>query len=121
MFRSMRWRRAGPRSRRSPRRAPPRRCSDCLHRLAERTELLLRDSDDFAVRINDWRLGLEVSVINTLAHRLTRLLMARDPLSEDVHLPMPAVAGLSLRGMLAGASRRLGRRFSATLQKPRGV
>jgi len=103
----------------APRAAPA--LLKCLHRLAERTELLLRDSDDFVVRINDWRLGLEVSVINTLAHRLTRLLMARDPLSDDVHLPMPAVAGLSLLGMLAGASRRLGRRFSATLQKPRGV
>jgi squalene synthase HpnC len=94
---------------------------DCLHRLAERTEQLLRGSDDFAVLINDRRLGLEVSVINTLARRLTRMLMTRDPLSERVHLTMPGVAGLTMVGAIAGASRRLGRRFSAASQKPRGA
>ena len=59
---------------------------DCLHQLAARTERLLSESDGFAAAINDRRLGLEVSVINTLAHRLTRILRARDPLSEQVHL-----------------------------------
>jgi squalene synthase HpnC len=103
----------------APRASPPLR--DCLHRLAARTQRLLGDSDGFAVQINDWRLGLEVSVINTLAHRLTRLLMTRDPLSDRVHLPVPAVAGLTLAGILAGASRRLGRRFSPASQKPRGA
>jgi squalene synthase HpnC len=93
----------------------------CLHGLAERTERLLCDSDVFPVLIDDWRLGLEVSVINTLAHRLTRLLMVRDPLSERTHLPAPAVAGTTLAGILAGTTRRLGRRFSPTAQKPRGV
>jgi squalene synthase HpnC len=93
----------------------------CLHGLAERTERLLRDSDDFAILIGDWRLGLEVSVINTLAHRLTHRLMARDPLSESVHLSVPAVAGFTMAGILGGASRRLGRRFLAISQKPRGV
>jgi squalene synthase HpnC len=93
----------------------------CLHGLAERTERLLCDSDDFPVLINDWRLGLEVSVINTLAHRLTRILMTRDPLRDPVHLAMPAVAGFTLFGILRGTSRRLGRRFSAASQKPRGA
>jgi squalene synthase HpnC len=93
----------------------------CLHGLAERTERLLCDSDDFAALINDWRLGLEVSVINTLAHRLTRILMARDPLSDRVHLSAPAVAGLTVVGIIGGTLRRLGRRFSAASQKPRGV
>jgi hydroxysqualene synthase len=92
---------------------------DCLHKLAARTERLLSDSDIFPVLINDWRLGLEVSVINTLAHRLTRRLMARDPLSDDVHLGVPAVAGFTTIGILSGTSRRLGRRFFATSQKPR--
>ena len=82
-----------------------------LHGLAERTERLLGESDVFPLLINDWRLALEVSVINTLAHRLTRLLMTRDPLSERVHLSVPAIAGLTLVGMLGGASRRLGRRL----------
>lgn len=92
-----------------------------LHGLAERTERLLSDSDGFSLLINDRRLALEVSVINTLAHRLTRLLMSRDPLSDLVHLSMPAVAGLTCVGILSAVSRRLGRRPSAVTQKPRGA
>ena len=92
-----------------------------LHSLAERTEQLLCDSDVFPLLINDLRLSLEISVINTLAHRLTRILSMRDPLSERVHLSVPAIAGVTLGGILAGASRRLGRRLSATSQKPRGA
>jgi squalene synthase HpnC len=103
----------------APRASPP--LLKCLHGLAERTERLLRESDGFAVLINDWRLGLEVSVINNLAHRLTGILMARDPLSDPVHLQLPAVAGRTIIGVVSGASRRLGRRFLATSQKPRGV
>jgi hydroxysqualene synthase len=93
----------------------------CLHALAERTERLLRDSDVFPLLIEDWRLGLEVGVINTLAHRLTGILRQRDPLADRVHLPAPAVAGYTLVAVLNGATRRLGRRFSAEAQKPRGV
>jgi phytoene/squalene synthetase len=93
----------------------------CLHRLAERTERLLSESDVFSTMINDWRLGLEVSVINTLAHRLTRLLMARDPLRDRVHLRPPAVAALTIAGVLRGTSRRAGRRLLAPSQKPRGA
>jgi hydroxysqualene synthase len=94
---------------------------DCLHRLAERTERLLTDSDGFAAAIADMRLGLEVAVINTLAHRLTRMLKVRDPLSERVHLSVPAVAGVSLLGMLRGGAHRFSRRFSAAAHKPRGA
>jgi squalene synthase HpnC len=94
---------------------------DCLHKLAARTERLLSESDVFPALIEDWRLGLEVSVINTLAHRLTRILMARDPLRDPVHLKMPAAAGLTLVAALAGASRRLGLRRSATARRPRGA
>jgi squalene synthase HpnC len=93
----------------------------CLHGLAERTGRLLCESDGFSVLIDDWRLGLEVSVINTLAHRLTHILMARDPLRDRVHLSVPAAAGLTFAGVVAGASRRLGRRRTAASQKPRGV
>jgi hydroxysqualene synthase len=93
----------------------------CLHRLAERTERLLSESDVFSTLINDWRLGLEVSVINTLAHRLTRLLRARDPLRDRVHLRPSAVAALTIAGVLRGTSRRAGRRLLAPSQKPRGA
>jgi hydroxysqualene synthase len=92
-----------------------------LHGLAARTERLLSESDVFSVLIDDRRLSLEVSVINTLAHRLTRLLVARDPLSERVHLSVPAVAGLTLIGILRGTARRYGRRASAATRKPRGI
>jgi squalene synthase HpnC len=102
-----------------PRASPALRAA--LRDLAERTERLLRESDVFPLLIGDRRLALEVSVINTLAHRLTRLLMARDPLSERVHLSMAAVAGLTLVGVISGAFRRLGRRSAATTQKPRGA
>jgi hydroxysqualene synthase len=90
----------------------------CLHGLAERTERLLTESDVFPVLINDWRLGLEVAVINTLAHRLTHILVARDPLSERVHLSVPAVAGHTILGILGAMGRRLGRRAGGS-QKPR--
>jgi hydroxysqualene synthase len=102
----------------APQASPP--LLTCLHGLAGRTEGLLSASDVFPVLIDDWRLGLEVAVINTLAHRLTHLLMARDPLSERVHLGVPAVAGLTLAGIITGAARRFGRRAAAS-QKPRGV
>jgi hydroxysqualene synthase len=101
----------------APRATP--RLLDCLHKLAQRTERLLGESDDFAASISDMRLSLEVSVINTLAHRLTRILMTHDPLSEPVHLRAPAVAGLTLLGVLRGTARRFG--FSAAAQKPRGA
>jgi squalene synthase HpnC len=94
---------------------------DCLHKLAARTGRLLAESDDFAASINDRRLGLEVSVINTLAHRLTRKLMARDPLSDRVHLGKPAVVGLTLLAVLQGTARRFGRKSSAAARKPKGA
>ncbi len=103
----------------APRASPP--LLQCLHALAGRTERLLCDSDDFPVLIADRRLGLEVSVINTLAHRLTRILMQRDPLSDRVHLPAPAIAGFTIAGIVGGTLRRLGRRSSAASHKPRGV
>jgi squalene synthase HpnC len=92
-----------------------------LHGLAGRTERLLSESDVFSWQIDDWRLALEVSVINRLAHRLTRMLKSGDPLRGRIELSKPAMAGLTLLGALAGASRRLGRRPSATTQKPRGA
>jgi hydroxysqualene synthase len=92
-----------------------------LHGLAERTDKLLAESDVFPLLINDRRLGLEVSVINALAHRLTRILITHDPLSERVHLSMPAVASVTIIGILRGALRRLSRRASATAHTPRGA
>jgi hydroxysqualene synthase len=94
---------------------------NCLHALAVRTERLLGESDGFSSLINEWRIALEVSVINTLAHRLTRILAVRDPLSQAVHLPVPVVAGWTLAGVITGAMGRLGRRSTVASEKPRGV
>jgi hydroxysqualene synthase len=94
---------------------------DCLLQLAARTEALLAESDGFAGAIADWRLSLEVSVINTLAHRLTRILRRRDPLSEKVHLGLAGIAGATAFGILHGASHRIGRRLAAGAHKPRGA
>lgn len=93
----------------------------CLHALAARTERLLGEGDVFSSLIDDWRLALEVSVINTLAHRLTRILQVRDPLSQPVHLAVPAVAGWTFAGVIAGAAGRFCRRRAAASEKPRGV
>jgi squalene synthase HpnC len=102
-----------------PRASPALR--DCLHQLAVRTEALLTESDGFAAAIADVRLSLEVSVINTLAPRLTRILRHRDPLGGKVHLGIAGVAGGTAFGILRGASNRLGRRLAAGAHKPRGA
>jgi hydroxysqualene synthase len=93
----------------------------CLQQLAVRTEALLTESDGFAAAIADWRLALEVSVINTLAHRLTRILRRRDPLSDKVHLGILGVAGATAFAILHGASHRIGRRLTVGSHKPRGA
>lgn len=77
----------------------------CLRAMAKKTQRLLIDSNGLASLVRDRRLGLEISVIQQLAHRLTRLLMHRDPLSERVHLNMFAVASLSVTALIKGAAR----------------
>ena len=85
----------------------------CIRRLAGRTGALLRDSRPFSASIEDTRLALEVAVIQTFAERLVQLLSRRDPLSERVHLGKAGVAGFGILGLLWGASRRVGRVFTA--------
>jgi squalene synthase HpnC len=57
----------------------------CLKEIAGRNAGLLAQSAPFASHIRDARLALEVSVIQTLAEDLNRLLLVRDPLCERVH------------------------------------
>jgi len=82
----------------------------CIRDLAERTSILLRQSESFSTQIADLRLGLEVAAIQRLARTLTAMLMERDPLSERVHLNKAGFAGTSVLGMIEGLSRRLARR-----------
>ena len=81
----------------------------CIVTLAQRTGALLDQSSEFSRLIRDPRLALEVAVIQTLAERLVRILQARDPLSEPVHLAKPAVAALGLSGIARGLWGRLSR------------
>ena len=81
----------------------------CLRGLAERTGRLLDASEPFSARIADFRLAMEVAVIQRLARRLVATLLARDPLSETVHLSKPQMASISLHGVASGAWQRIAR------------
>ena len=82
----------------------------CLHKLADRTEQLLSQSDDFPSLVVDRRLGLEIAVIGRLAHQLTTILKRRDPLSERVHLGKLAVAGTTAAAIVGYGAIALGLR-----------
>ncbi len=61
--------------------------------------------------MKDFRLGLEVSVIQSFAERIVRMLKVRDPLSERVHLGPTELLAYSLGGMASEMARRaVGRR-----------
>jgi hydroxysqualene synthase len=64
--------------------------------LAHKTGDLLEDAKPFASLINDFRLGLEVTVIQRLAESLNRGLTKKDPLSERVHHRKTEMLGLAL-------------------------
>jgi len=65
--------------------APPA-LLQCLHALAGKTGQLLNEGRPLAAQVRDFRLGLEIAVIQAFADRIVRMLKARDPLSERVHL-----------------------------------
>jgi hydroxysqualene synthase len=81
----------------------------CLAGLAQRTAVLLQEGDTLPNLVQDWRLALEISVIQSLAHHLAHILTQRDPLSERVHLGKLGVAGISLFAALKGLAHRAGR------------
>ncbi len=82
----------------------------CLHKLAARNAALLEEGRDLNSGVRDFRLGLEIAVIQAFADRIVRLLQERDPLSERVHLSPLELLGHSL-GAVAGETgrRALGR------------
>jgi hydroxysqualene synthase len=83
----------------------------CLHALAARTEGLLEESKSLSAEVRDFRLGLEISVIQAFADKIVRLLKVRDPLSERVHLGPVELLAFSLSGMAGEITRRaMGRR-----------
>jgi hydroxysqualene synthase len=87
----------------------------CLHSLARRTEILLDESRSLAAQVKDFRLGLEISVIQAFASRIVNLLKVRDPLSERVHLRPIELIAHSFSGMAGEMTRRVvGRRPLST-------
>jgi hydroxysqualene synthase len=83
----------------------------CLQSLAARNEVLLLQSKSLAAEVRDFRLGLEVSVIQAFADRIVRILKVRDPLHERVHLNPVELLAFSLGGLVGESTRRLlGRR-----------
>lgn len=83
----------------------------CLHGLAVRTEALFNESKSFSAEVKDFRLGLEISVIQSFAERIVRLLKERDPLSERVHLSPLELLARSVGGIAGEVMHRtVGRR-----------
>ncbi|MGY3590921.1 squalene synthase HpnC [Bradyrhizobium sp. USDA 4341] len=83
----------------------------CLQALALRTAALLEQSKSLAAEVKDFRLGLEISVIQAFADKIVNLLKVRDPLSERVHLSPVELLLQSLGGVAGETARRaIGRR-----------
>jgi squalene synthase HpnC len=100
-----------------PKASPPLR--RCFEGLADRTATLLEKGKTLSGLTEDWRLGLEISVIHSLAERLVGLLATRDPLSENTHLGKLDIASVSLLAVLKGASHRVRRRTRVPAGAPR--
>jgi squalene synthase HpnC len=82
----------------------------CLHALAVRTDALLGESKSLSAEVKDFRLGLEISVIQAFADKIVRLLKLRDPLSETVHLGPMQLLMYSVGGVASEIARRAVRR-----------
>ena len=78
----------------------------CLHALAAKTAALLDEGRALAPQVRDFRLGLEVSVIQAFADKIVTMLKVRDPLSERVHLSPLELLAHSFAGMAGEAARR---------------
>src|SRR5256885_7783498 len=78
----------------------------CLHALAERTATLLNESKSLAAEVRDFRLGLEISVIQAFADKIVSMLRVRDPLSERVHLGPLELLAHSFGGIAGEIARR---------------
>jgi hydroxysqualene synthase len=79
---------------------------NCLHSLAVRNEALLNESKPLGAVVQDFRLGLEISVIQAFADRIVRLLRVRDPLSQRVHLNTIELLAFGFGGMAGEVARR---------------
>jgi squalene synthase HpnC len=95
----------------APRASPPLRA--CLKKLAHRNGALLESGAALAGDIKDFRLGLEISVVVHHARKIADLLVAHDPLSENVRLSKTQMLVGALSAAGGGAAARLFRRSRA--------
>jgi squalene synthase HpnC len=94
----------------------PAPLKQCLHGLAVRTAGLLQHGRSLGTAVKDFRLGLEIAVIQAFADKIVSLLQVRDPLSESVHLTPAELLLHSVAAVAGEIPRRLvGRR---PLSKP---
>lgn len=96
-------------------RSPPA-LLQCLQALAVRTETLLNESKSLGAEVKDFRLGLEISVIQAFADKIVTMLKVRDPLAERVHLSKGELLAQSLGAIAAEMISRAGGRRA--LAKP---
>lgn len=90
----------------------------CLQALAVRTGTLLDQSKSLAAEVKDFRLGLEISVIQAFADKIVNMLKVRDPLSERVHLSPVELLLQSLGGVAGETARRATGRRAASKRAP---
>ena len=83
---------------------PPARLRDYV--AAVRTETLLGEGKPLSAEIRDFRLGLEVAVIQAFAEKIVGMLKVRDPLSERVHLGKSELLAQSIGAITAEMIRR---------------
>ena len=110
--RRLRPRRRG--ARRAPKASPELR--RCLAGLAQRTAVLLHEGDALPSLVEDWRLALEISVIQTLAQRLTGILTAARSVERT---RASRQARRRRRQPARRASRALTRRAGSSTARPR--
>src|SRR4029078_12885441 len=82
----------------------------CLQGLAARNETLLNESKSLCAEGKDFRLELEIAVIQAFADKIVGMLRARDPLSARVHLSPLELLAQSLGGIAFEITRRAIRR-----------
>ncbi|HLZ02416.1 MAG TPA: squalene synthase HpnC [Bradyrhizobium sp.] len=86
--------------------AAPAPLLQCLQALAARTESLLGEGKPLAAEVRDFRLGLEIAVIQAFANKIVRMLKVRDPLRDRVRLSPLELIGHSVAGLTGEAMRR---------------
>lgn len=82
----------------------------CLTDIARRTRDLIDRGRDLPAQISDARLSVEIRATIDLAYAINDLLLARDPLSEPVHLTKGEMLRITLRALGQGIVARFSRR-----------